>query len=456
MGKVKFFGSIMLLSLLIQSWQFAAEKAFYADAAFYLFTIVNNEQLPVEHYRFASALAYVPALIAHSIHADFETVIKLFSSGIWLYLIGIFSLIIYLKRQVEALVLVVCLVFFTRESFFISSEVPIAIAWALAFGAFVNKYLLEDIQLKRSDWIIGMISACAAVFSHPIGIVLIVFFMSVAFISAQINKKRMWQLLLIIVMPLLVKSIFFSFSSYEIDKLSLDWSNLDPVLLMKRSYAVWFFKNAYGGLYISIFLLWILMVVSPAKLKLGKVYSLLVFLVFPVLYFTVAYIWIQGDANPGMERAIMLIVVPILYLYFFQMYSVYTYIRGGVMFLLWILGIWSIGQIMDSSEPYTKRLYHLDKMVVQQMGKGGGKFYLIEDELDNDIWLSHWAMSFETVLMSIRKNKIANTVVCPINNNNNRKLESGRFHGPSFYYPLRIDSLNMRIIQLDEKQWIRY
>jgi hypothetical protein len=456
MGKIKFFGAIMLLSLFIQSWQFAAEKAFYADAAFYLFSIVNNEQLPIEHYRFASALAYVPAFIAHTLHADFETIIKLFSSGIWLYLIGIFALIVYLKRQVEALVLVVCLVFFTRESFFIASEVPIAVAWALTFGAFVNKYLFEEVRLKRSEWIIGVIAAFAAVFSHPIGIGLIVFFMLVALVCKGFKWKNSWQLILIIVLPLIVKSVFFSFSSYEMEKLSLDWSKVNPLILIQQSYAAHFFKNAYGGLYIVVFILWILMVVSPIKLKLGKSYSVLVFLVFPILYLIVTYIWINGDANPGMERAMMLIAVPIVYLYFFQMHRVYTYIRGGVMFLLWIVGIWSIGKIMDSSEPYSKRLYYLDKMVVQQMEKGGGKFYIIDDELDKEIWLAHWALSFESVLMSIRKNKIANTAVCPIKNNFSQKLESDRFHGPSFYYPQRVDSLNMRIIQLDENQWIKY
>lgn len=456
MGKVKFFGSIMLLSLFIQSWQFAAEKAFYADAAFYLFSIVNNEQLPVEHYRFASALAYVPAYLAHVLKAEFETIIKLFSSGIWLYLIGIFALIVYLKRQVEALVLVICLVLFTRESFFIASEVPIAIAWALTFGAFVNKYLFEDVYLKRREWIIGVIAAFAAVFSHPIGMALIVFFMIVALVCEGYKRKNMWQLLVVIVLPLLIKAVFFSFSSYEMEKLSLDWSKLNPLMLMQQSYAAHFFRNAYGGLYIVIFILWILMVMSPIKLKLGKSYGVLVFLVFPIMYFTVTYLWISGDANPGMERAMMLIVVPVVYLYLYQMHRVYTYIRGGIMFFLWIGGIWSIGQIMDSSEPYSKRLYHLDKMVVQQMEKGGGKFYIIDDELDKEVWLAHWALSFESVLMSIRKNKVANTVVCPINSNINQKLENNRFHGPSFYYPQRVDSLNMRIIQLDENQWIKY
>ena len=450
MSKIRFFGAIMLLALIIQSGYFNLEKSLYADSAFYLYQIINDQILPVQHNRIAGALAAIPAYVANEMGFHPSKVFKLFAMGPWLILLLIFSLMIYLKRIVEPMVLVITLVWFTRESFFITTEVPLAMGFALLFQTALSASIFEiSDRRKKIGVIISGMSAGAAILAHPYGVFFVGFFMLWAFLFKQQELKYLLKFVAIIAIGLAVKMIFFPSSGYEQSFLNVPLLSLQE---LRNSYSSFFFFNAYGGMYLLLVIIWVL---SLFRLNTSeaRIPFLITLLGVPLLWYYTLLVYAEGDANPMMEKSFMIIALPVVFIYIDRNVQLWKGISGFQFIAIWIVSVMSLGRLIKSGETYSTRLYHLDKEVTRLTHEGRGKFYIYDNQLKNEIWQVKWALPFESLLMSMKTEGVGKTTLIAIQPGEDEKLQPHRFHGPDFFYAPRVDSMNIKRFALDNMEW---
>jgi hypothetical protein len=433
--------------MVVFAWMTHQEKAYYADAAFYVFQMVNHEQLPMEHHRYMAVPAYIVSFLMQITGAKIEAVTPFFSAGLWMVCLLIFLWMIQVKAYVEGTALVLLLSFFIRESFFIASEVPLSIGYALLYGAYCRGMRTLP-SLGRSIHIMGWVAAAGCAFSHPYGMVLGLIF---TVLHSLENKQSLLLTWLPLGILLAIRWVFFPMTSYESDHMERLLAQFGS---LSGSYALHFFSHTYGILYLLTTFLWLYTVVRRRKRAVSRAYSLWLLLVYPLLWLSVMLVYAQGDVHPAMERSFLLFVAPSVYFYLFDIERDYKGFFPGMITICWVISLMGLQQIINSSEIYSRRLYELDLMVNKTTEEGGGKMYIYDKELSDDIWLVKWALPFESALMSMKQGKgVATSVIQVVRQGDEGMLKPYRFHGPDFYYPYHVDSLNTSRFQLDTLAW---
>lgn len=453
MGKIRFFGSIVLLSLIIQAANFNLEKSLYGDSAFLVFRLLNEEVLPIEHNRYVGSLPHVPAYFASKLGASPSIIFKLYSMGPWLVLLGLFGFLVYLKKPVEALTLVIVHTWFMRESFFITTEVPIAAGFALLYSAFLWwKFNDEPSRNNYLKWSVGLIGAIGAIFSHPIGLIFLFFLLGWKCVQS-FSESRKWiyfSLPLLLVLPL--RYFLFTTSTYEGGFFAKAFDDLSWIQNFKELYSVYFFFNGLNGFYTALIIIWIL-----GLLRLNTRESRPAFFVsligIPLLWVLIMATFRDGDANPMQEKSYLAIVFPIIYIFLFRTYQLWKGIGGLTFIMIWIVSIWSIGKTINQSQEYSKRLYHLDKIVEQQTKNKQFKLFVSQDKLKAEYWMVTWALPFESILLSLNKSGFGQVTLKNIPESFSGELLPNFFYGPDFYLPSEVDSLNPKYFKLSDSQW---
>lgn len=452
MGKIRFFGSIILLALIIQAAVFGDAKSMFGDSAFTVFKILNNETVPVEHNRYFGALASVPAYLGVLVDAPVQLIFKFYSMGPWILMLLIFSFLVFLKRPVEALTLVISHVWFMRESFFITTEVPAAGGFALLFSAFL--WWDDNAYKQWLKYLTGVLGVAGAAFSHPIGLIFIAFLLGWKLIQSLDNIKK-WEsyfLPLLVVLPL--KYFLFPASTYEDSFFSKAFSDLPSMGEFKELYSVNFFFRAQNGLYLLLVLLWIM-----GLFRLNTRESRPAFLVsligIPALWVLVMLTFKEGDVNPMMEKSYLAIVLPVVYIFIFRTYQLFKGI-GGIMFLaVWVISLFSVNDIMQTgNQVFEKRLSYLEKLVKVQQRTRHDKFFVEREQIKDDIWLTHWALPFETLLMSLNENGVGSLTVLDMSTRTSHELFPDKYYGPDWYGAWDVNSLNKKYFSLSNSQWV--
>jgi len=454
MGKIRFFGAIVLLSLIIQASQFSLEKSLYGDSAFLVFRILNEEVLPIEHNRYFGSLPHIPAYLASISGANPSLIFKLFSMGPWLVLLGIFSFLVYLKKPIEALTLVIVHSWFMRESFFITTEVPIAAGFSLLYSAFLwwnmndessgNKYLM---------WIVGFLGVIGAIFSHPVGLVFLLFFFVWKCIQSlsDIRKWFYYALPFLVVLPL--KFFLFSTSSYEGGFFIKAFEDLTWIQNFKELYSVYFFFNGLNGFYTALIVIWILGLLRlNTKESRPAFYASLIGL--PLLWVLVMANYKDGDFNYMLEKSYLVIVLPVIYIFIFRSYQLWKGIGGVTFIMIWIVSIWSIGKIINGSQAYSKRLKNLGEIVERQTQVKTSKIYVTQNKIRSIDWMDTRALPYESILLSLIQSGIGQVTIKNVPETNEVELLPEFFYGSDFKLHTEVKYLNSKYFKLTDNEWV--
>lgn len=455
MGRIRFFGAIIILSLIIQAAYFGDVKSMFGDSAFTVFKILNFESIPVEHDRYAGAIVNIPAYLGMYFDAPISLIFKLYAIGPWLLILGVFSLLVYLKRPVESLTLVISLVWFMRESFFITTEVPAAVSFSLLFSVFL--WWQNNNQIVR-DWrpvLIGLLGVIGAVFSHPIGLILVSFLLVLKFTDSIKEFRKWWYFAIPLLIVILLKSAFFSTSSYEESFYTKLFKDITWVQGFTDLYSVQFFFKAQNGMYLLLILLWIL---ALFRLNTNEARPTFLFSLIglPVLWVLVMVTFKEGDVNPMMEKSYLAIVMPVVFVFIFRSYQLYKGIGGMVFLSFWVISLISISNIAKiGNDVYAKRLNRLEKLVTMQQRTGHDKFYVEKAQIKGDVWLTHWALPFETLLMSLEKNGVGKLTVLDMSTRNLPNLNSHQYYGPDWFGAWDVNTLNKKYFSLSKSEWVK-
>jgi hypothetical protein len=453
---IRFFGSILLLTLLIQSVMFNLEKVMYADAAFSVFKMLNEEIIPVEHSRFAGSIMHLPAYLGLKIGLSAGMIFKLFVMGQWLFFIGIFSLLLFLRKPEFVLTLLLCLSGFMRESFYITTEMPIAMGFALVYGALLSTVFSEK-KFRIYTFLGAILSLIASLYAHPAAIVFVLFFLLWHFIQQSVSIKTIGAHTLSIVLVFVFRFLLSPSSTYESDFFTQLISLKEFFYNLRYSNASRFFFQAYGGFYLPLLLIWGLSL-RRLLMEEDKKPFYFVLLGMPLLWAVIVHIFSQGDVNPMMEKNFLILVMPVVFVFVFQLYKQQGGL-GGFMFLFVVFfSFWSVSKTMESGAVYSDRLYQLDRLVATADKASSDKYFISQGALNQrnpGVWLVEWALPFETLLMSLNQNGKGDFTLS-LKEDSTTNWESNRFYSVEFYPKLTVDKLNPRFFRLSEKKWLLF
>ncbi|MCZ2128922.1 MAG: hypothetical protein LC109_01500 [Bacteroidia bacterium] len=454
MGKIRFFGAVILLSLIIQAANFGDAKSMFGDSAFTVFKMLNNENIPVEHNRYFGAIVNVPAYLGVKMDAPVSLIFQLYAVGPWLLMLGIFSLLIYLKRPIEALTLVITHVWFMRESFFITTEVPAAGAFALLYSVFLWWDKSMEVKFSWLPMVLCFLGVAGALFSHPIGLIFIVFLLGWKIVQSIDKVRRWWIYALPVVFIFSLKYFLFQSSSYEDSFFTKVFSDLTWVGNFNELYSVDFFFRAQNGIYILLIMFWIM-----GLFRLNTPDSRVAFFAsligMPLLWVLVMVTFKDGDVNPMMEKSYLAIVLPVVYIFIFRTYQLFKGMGGLLFIAIWIISLGSISKIIQTgNDVFENRLEHLERLVKIQQRIGPDKFYVKREQIKDEIWLTHWALPFETLLMSLEKDGIGSLTVLDLSTRNSSELLPNQYYGPDWYGGWDVKSLNKKYFKLTPSDWV--
>lgn len=145
---------------------FYKERSFFADTAYVLFHIINNQALAIQFNRYGAVITQAVPLAVVKLHLPLKAVLVAYSASTGIFYFSVAALLIYRFRQYGLMVLMaLCYFVFVSQSFYWGSEIPQGLAWMfLMFG--VALYMG---QKGRSLWLIAIPFAATcllAVFTH--------------------------------------------------------------------------------------------------------------------------------------------------------------------------------------------------------------------------------------------------------------------------------------------------
>ncbi len=196
--------------LLALSLLFYRERAFFMDAGFQLFNLINEGKIQVYHYRFVTAVPQVVPFLLMKMGAPLWALGMGFSAAYILFYFSVWvALVRWLRQEVLGWVLLSLLLLMTFDGFYhIQSEFNLGLALLLlAFGVVLRNARLDAIW----QWALLMPLAATVGFSHKLSIIFVVFLW--VFMFLNIKELRHWRYGLLLGVFLLVtafKSVFFT------------------------------------------------------------------------------------------------------------------------------------------------------------------------------------------------------------------------------------------------------
>jgi hypothetical protein len=451
MGRINFLGSIFFIALIIQSWNLNLEKSVFGDSAFYVFQILQFKKVPVEHFRFVGSLFSFPAYFGMLLGFKLSLILKLYAIGIWVLLFGIFKILVRWDKKHEALIVLASSFWFVRESFIITTEVPVAIGISMLFHAILFESKVFWITKYRLPLI--FLVSIATLLTHPFALffLLIILFMYILFQADRFRQKVL--IALIVAFSIVFKYSIFPQSQYDHGSIQDLLIGFKDIGSLQSFYSYFFLTKAYDGFYLLSLLMFVYVVFRYIKQReRGK--AIFVSASIGILIIVTLIQSRGGDINPMMEKNFQLFLFPLIYFFVLSINLVnITNLKIGLLF--WILGIFSLNGIINRVGFYSDRLYKLDNLVNQIASYEGSKFIVADSNFYDYRWSTRWAIPYETlILSSLKSPQNAKTLK---NGENLIGIDTSAkyFFGADFAAPIHVNKLNTIYFKLDNSPYIK-
>ncbi len=212
--------------MLAMSVAFYQERAFFMDAGFQLFNMINEECVQIYHYRFVTAIPQIIPYLLLKINAPLWVLAAAFSMSYILFFLLVYHLLVHYLKNIElGWVLIFLFTLISLDTFYhMQSEFYLGLAiLLLSFGL-----VLHDPTMKNKWLFPVLIPLLLTVgFSHKLSLVFFLFL----WLFFLLNKKelRHWRYTLFFFVFLViagVKSIYFT-NWYEVAKQAEFKSNFE-------------------------------------------------------------------------------------------------------------------------------------------------------------------------------------------------------------------------------------
>ncbi|MBI1227971.1 MAG: hypothetical protein GC192_22255 [Bacteroidetes bacterium] len=206
----QFLGYSTWALLLLLSLIFYRERAFFMDAGFQLFNLINEQKIQIYHYRFVTAVPQVMPFLLMKIGAPLWALAIGFSAAYILFYFAIWHLLVrHLRCDALGWVLLSLMLLMTYDGFYhIQSEFNLGLALLLlAFGIVLRNEALN----KTWQWVCLLPLIATIGFSHKLSIIFTVFLWLFFFIkNKELRHWRYGLLLGIFMVATGIKSAFFT------------------------------------------------------------------------------------------------------------------------------------------------------------------------------------------------------------------------------------------------------
>ncbi|MCF8244713.1 MAG: hypothetical protein K9J37_08060 [Saprospiraceae bacterium] len=392
----QFLGYSTWLVLFTLSLVFYQERAFFMDAGFQLFNLINEQKIQVYHYRFVTAVPQVVPFFLMKMGAPLWALAMGFSASYLLFYFAIWHLLVrYLRCDALGWVLLSLMVLITFDGFYhIQSEFNLGLALLLlAFGVVLRNPRLDTAW----QWVALLLLIATIGFSHKLSIIFTVFL----WVFFWLGKKelRHWRYVLLLgifILATAIKSAFFT-NWYEAAKQAEFATNLQhyfPKLWDIPSNAI-FLERCLKYYYLLPLLLGVVSIFYLRKkqwLRLGLVWS-----------FSLGYLLLYNIADPQAQYRFysevsylplsIFVAVP----FFFDVLGNFDaknkrwlpYVIAAVLLLRLATIAWNHRTVGNQFG-----------WIQQQLDRPGNRFFLQKDQVPMDTVLMEWGVPFSAMHLS--------------------------------------------------------
>jgi|GEM_PF-840120 len=206
----QFLGYATWAALLLLSLVFYRERAFFMDAGFQLFNLINEQKIQIYHYRFVTAMPQVVPFLLMKMGAPLWAVGMGFSTAYVLFYFAIWHLLVrWLRCDALGWVLLSLATLMTFDGFYhIQSEFNLGLSLLLlGFGVVLRNPRLD----AAWQWLALVLLAATVGFSHKLSIIFTAFLWM--FMWLKTKELRHWRYGLVLGIFMVatgIKSAFFT------------------------------------------------------------------------------------------------------------------------------------------------------------------------------------------------------------------------------------------------------
>jgi len=406
-GVVKVVAKLSLVAmsiLLLLAMIFYKERAFFADASYIAFSIINNKSLCIQEHRYGSFVTQIVPYIGQMLHLPIRAILIAYSISFNVFYLAV-ACILYRLRQYSLTILMTLyyLLFFSATYFWTNNEIHQAVAWMFLFFG-VTLWLGEK-KVKLVALIVPFILlSFLAIFTHFIVVIPMFFLWVFLWIEKKhwpLTQKESVVLSVLLVAVLIIKYYITRTSSYDGEHLHgiTHFSIPDVVKTFIRPVAEMFFQRCIANYWISIIAL---IAGVTALINQGKK-ALAIWTTVCI----VGYIIVMGLTYGGYDKNLLLFHIESEWACIGILVAapfVYGYLPGAKMkyaiCLFVVIVVTRLGYIGYYAGDFSKRVQCEEQVLLKMKQEKITKLAIINtDQLRKDN-VQDWAIPYESMMMS--------------------------------------------------------
>lgn len=394
-------GHFIFLILFFLSIFFVFERTLYADSAYFVFNIINDEFFFVAADRFGSLFPQLLVIVSVKLGCSLEVILYVFSVSYILFYYLIYNIVVYGLKNVNAgLLIALSLLFCTQRSFFMAGyDINLAVIFSVLFYAFLEWYYSKKSIALVCFGSISILIILLAFFTHPVIVFSLLFIIAFVIIDRGLFKNyELYLFFGFVLISAYTKTLFIEEDSYEGGFITQTGNFVECVKNFRSLYSTVFFISRLSSLYLFIAVI-SFFVFCYYLLKKEYLKFLLVFFSASCYLIVVNIVFYKGDSDMMMERVYMQLMIIVLIPFFKDFYAKNHY-PGYLNFLLLLMILVSTERIVNAGQIYRKRVEYVAGIIEHYKNEKQAKYILDKENLNNDLILVPWAFAIETLLYS--------------------------------------------------------
>src|SRR6056297_938752 len=395
----------MLILQLFLSGIFYLERMSVLDAAFVLLKIINEEEPTIMVGRYGSILTQAWPWLGVKLGLPLNQLMLIYSIS-FTFLNLVVGCILYLRRAYPWLIALVTyfLLWYSDAFFWTNNEIHQAVALFCLGAGFLPSRMAHQSFTNWGLWIWGVATLSLSIFTHPLMLVIIVFFVALFLVEQQWNLSRAyhWGLVMILFLVTILKYYLSSGNWYDGAKFKMlssvpldDWS----LVFQKPLFSTFFSELFTNYLPAALLALFCWLAGIYYKRYLTVVLSMTACLVHVVLVAIVVNDFIRFYTESQWMLISFFLILPLM-----CWWPKLGYNWRKVFFGLFVFSIaWWGYQFSGSASLYLERRAWHEGMIERMAEEGKQKWVLpaLTAEQKNLLQMD-WGLPAESLLLSSR------------------------------------------------------
>lgn len=405
------FGHTFFAGMALLSVYFFKERVFY-DAAYYLFSLINEKTFVIEHGRFVSVFSQILPYLGLVGGLSLKSLMVLFPLGEIFYFYFLFILIVYVFKAPSVIAFLISV---TVAGWYINWYCPVSelMQGTVLFAVLLALFQKETVN-SPVNVLLGIALSGIIIFSHPLSFIVVFYFLVWNLLFSNTCTKR--TIFILGVASLLFSIVrYFFLDGYESGKINVlldpEQNNVDQamatgrvpgyLLLLITEYAWIFLVAAFVAVKLIFTRSWI-----PLATYVSAIFGFLFLVGFTHFFPTENSQLIERMIYP----LVPIVFIPVPALFFKEPTTkVFTYSIPVFVFVTLIF----VANILHYSGFHVRRVQYMEQLIRNSGMIGGSKVFLNTKNIDRSKPdLFQWTLPLETLLFSSIDSGVPAVTVC--------------------------------------------